>query len=368
MPAFIEKGKGCYVWDLDGNKYIDYRCSLGPIILGHRYPEVEKAVKAQMQKGVLFSMASPLELKLAETIRDVVPGAEMVRFLKTGCDANLALVRIARAYTRREKMIITGYHGWHDYVMPQSGIEKGVPQAISRLVYQCKHGDIDAIERIVRKDGNNIACILTEPYNWERDTTANWVKALRKITTKYGILLIFDEVLTGFRLALGGAQEYFGVVPDLASFAKAVSNGYPLSIFSGKKRYMQVMDKIVVTTTYAGETLSIAAGLANLGVMRREKVHQHIWKMGNRLMQGLESIANDLGIETESIGLAPASQFIFKEKDEKLRGKMELTFGKELFQQGIFYNSLWFISYSHKEGHIDRTLDLAKKALKKAKR
>mgnify|MGYP001606710060 CR=1 FL=1 len=189
---------------------------------------------------------------------------------------------------------------------------------------------------------------------------------MRALTNEYGILLIFDEVLTGFRLALGGAQEYFGVVPDLASFAKAMANGYPISTYTGKRQYMEKLNDFVLTTTYAGETLSMAAAIATIKLMRREKVHRHIWKMGKRLMDGLNSIATDLGIEAHSAGIPVGSFLKFATADEQKNERLDFLFRRELYRKGIFASVRWYISYSHKEKDIDETLDRSRIALKRA--
>jgi len=363
MPYYIEQARGCRLRDIDGREFIDYRLSLGPIILGYCYPEVDEAVRKQMEKGVLFSMASPIELELAQLIHECIPNAEMVRFMKTGEDANSCAVRIARAYTGREMIVTCGYHGYPDWFATAMGLNGGVPAFMKDYVRELIWGDLEQAETIIRQYREKIACVLTIPYDFGEDTSGDFVRLLRKLTEEYGILLIFDEVLTGFRLALGGAQEYFGVVPDLASFAKAIANGYPLSSYTGKQKYMQKLNDFVVTTTYAGETLSIAAAIATLTIMQREKVHEHIWKMGKRLMDGLDEIAEDLGIEAKCVGLPPGSFLKFNTPDPKENQRLDFIFKRELYREGVFANVFWFISYSHKERDIDETLEKARKAL-----
>lgn len=363
MPYYIERAKGCRLWDIDGREFIDYRLSLGPIILGYCYPEVDEAVRKQMEKGVLFSMASPIELELAETIHECVPSAEMVRLMKTGEDANSCAVRIARAYTGRDMIITCGYHGYPDWFATAAGLGGGVPNMMKDYVRELTWGDMEQAETIIRQYGEKIACVLTVPYDFGENASGDFIRLLRRLTEEHGSLLIFDEILTGFRLALGGAQEYFGVVPDLTSFAKALANGYPISSYTGRQKYMQKLNDFVVSTTYAGETLSIAAGIATLRIMRNEHVHQHIWKMGARLMQGLDTIASQLDIEARCVGLPPGSHLKFDSPDRLKNERLDFIFKRELYREGIFANVFWFVSYSHKEKDIDETLDKARKAL-----
>jgi glutamate-1-semialdehyde aminotransferase len=365
MPFYIERGKGCRLWDVDGNEFIDYRLSLGPVILGYCDREVDEAVLMQMQKGVLFSMASPIELELAELVHECVENAEMVRFMKTGEDANSCAVRIARAWTGRDMIVTCGYHGYPDWFATGAGLRGGVPTFMRDFVRVLSWGDLEQAETIIRQFGDKIACVLTIPYDFGENTSGEFLRFLRKITQEFGILLIFDEVLTGFRLALGGAQEFFGVKADLISFAKAIANGYPLSCFTGKKVFMQKLDDFVITTTYAGETLSIAAAIATLSIMKRDHVHKHIWDMGRRLMRGLDSIAEELGIEAKALGLPPGSYVEFQTSSEALNRRLDFVFKRELYGEGVFANVLWFISYAHKENDIDETLEKSRKAMRR---
>jgi len=366
MPKFIERGKGCRIWDMEGKEYIDFRLALGPITLGYCYDEVDNAVRAQMEKGVLFSMASPIELELATFLTEVVPNAEMCRFMKTGEDANMSNIRIARAYTKRDMILTSGYHGYPDWFATEDSPNNGVPEFIKEYVRVIPWGNCEIAEELIRRYHERIACVISIPYDMNEDVSGNYIRHLRKLTSEHGILLVLDEVWTGFRLALGGAQEYFGVDADLASYAKALANGYPLSTYLGKRRYMEQLDKFKMTTTYAGETLSIAAAIATLKIMKREKVHAHIWDMGKRLMQGLNTIAKDIGVEGHAAGLPPAPFLKFDHPDPEYHPRLEFLFHRELYREGIFASVRWFISYSHKALDIDEALEKARKALRRA--
>lgn len=363
MPAFIRRAKGCRVWDVDGRRYLDYNCSLGPVILGHQHPDVIKAVRRQLNHGVLFPMASELEIEVAELIQKIVPCAQRVRFLKTGADANSACLRLARAATGRDMVVITGYHGWHDSFLPT---QAGVPEAVRALTVRCPFGNIHAVEEAFQKYPGKIAAVLTLPYNWVTEPSKEYLQALRKLTQKEKALLIFDEVFTGFRLALGGGQEYFGVTPDLASYAKAFANGFPLAAFVGSEAVMEEgLRRTRITTTYAGETLSLAAAKATLSVMQSEPVHQHLWTMGRRLMDGLKDIMSAHKVPAVLQGLPPRFSMIFQTGDPKRDASLTQAFTKELFQHGIFQRDNWILSYGHREEDIRKTLEVVGQIIEK---
>jgi glutamate-1-semialdehyde 2,1-aminomutase len=366
MPKYIDRGKGCRLWDVDGNEYIDFRLALGPVTLGYCYDEVDDAVRRQMEKGVLFSMASPIEYELAELVGNIVPNADMCRFMKTGADVNSCNIRIARAYTGRDMILMSGYHGYPDWFSTEESPVNGVPEFMKEYVKIIPWGNLEAAEKLIRQYGERIACVISIPYDFNEDTSGTYIHHVRKLTKEYGILLILDEVLTGFRLAPGGAQEYFNIKADLAGYAKAMANGYPLSAYVGKREYMEHLYKFKMTTTYAGETLSIAAAIATLKIMKREKVHEHLRKMGERLMVGLNAIAQDLSIEAHAAGLPPASYLKFDTPDPDYNARLEYVWHRELYREGIFANQRWFISYSHKELDIDESLEKAAVALKRA--
>jgi glutamate-1-semialdehyde aminotransferase len=357
MPLFIERADGCRIIDVDGREYIDYRSSQGPIILGHGYPSVLAAVRSQLEKGVLFSMASPLEMQVALAIRDMVPHAEMVRFLKTGADATSACVRLARTITGRDHVIITGYHGWHDsFASDQSA---GVPGAIRGLTLRCPYGDHAALARMFAEHGNKIAAVLTQPYDWGPDASGNFPRMARKVTQEHGALLIFDEIVTGFRMAKGGGAEYFGVAPDLAAYAKALANGFPLSAFAGRAEYMKALDRTKITSTYGGETLSLAASLATLKTMREEPVHREIWQRGSALMEGLASIMRAHRLPGKIIGLPPFFELVFQSGDAERDSRLYQAFYSTLFRRGVFSDGHWFLSYAHQKGDLEETLAAA---------
>ena len=363
MPFFIDRADGCRIQDVDGRWYIDYRAALGPIILGYRHPVVDAAVRAQLENGVLFSMASPLEADVAELLRAVVPGLEQVRFMKTGNDANSAAVRLARAFTGRDHLVTCGYHGYSDWFAcgqgkattwcPRDG--NGVPTALDALVTRIAYGDTETAEDLFARKGEEIAAMIMVPYDWGDTVARDFVRRMRVLTEQHGALLIFDEVLTGFRLALGGGRDYFGVAPDLSTYAKALANGYPLSAFGGRRDVMATLYDVIITTTYAGETLSLAAAHATLQTLRDEPVIEHLWMMGARLQAGFDAAALALGLAARTIGLPPAVQFHFSDHAET-DAAAHHAFFRELYRQGIFAARPFLLSYAHQDEDVDETL------------
>ena len=364
MPPFIKEAKGCRMKDLDNREYIDFRCSLGPIILGYQFPAVDEVVRIQMEKGVLFSMASPLELETAEAIIKNVPWIEQIRFMKTGADACTCCTRLARAYTGREHILTSGYHGYHD-CFALNWPNPGVPKFYHDFVHEINYGDLEAVEDSFNQIGEKLAAVIVAPYEWNEDTGEEYLKLLREKCDQYGSLLIFDEVLTGFRLSRGGAQEYYGITPDLAAFAKALANGYPLSAFVGKKEYMQTLERTIITTTHAGETLSLAAGKATMTVMKNEPVNEHINKMGKRLKDGFAEIIKEVNAPGYAAGLFPAPYIQFDLGNEVKNTDWQNRFFAHMFEKGIFASERWFINYSHQESDIDETLEKTRESLKK---
>jgi glutamate-1-semialdehyde 2,1-aminomutase len=369
MPLFIERAEGCRVRDVEGFWYIDFRSALGPIILGYCHPAVDEAVREQMGRGVLFSMASPLEIEVAERLTRL-PGIEQVHFMKTGNEANAAAVRLARGFTERDHIVTCGYHGHGDWFACGTGGAplwssregNGVPALLDRLVSRVAYGDSAELGRIFEEKGSSIAAVIMVPYDWNDDVASGFVEQGRSLTRQYGALLIFDQVLTGFRLAAGGAQEYFGVEPDLSTYAKALANGYPLSAFGGRRDVMEVLYRATITSTYAGETLSLAAARATLDTIWNEPVIEHIWEMGTRLKNGFDRAARERGIDATTFGLPPAVQFRFGHREAPNEAAHTLFF-RELFERGIFAARPFLLSYAHDTAAIDETLQAMGDAL-----
>ena len=238
-----------------------------------------------------------------------------------------------------------------------------MPKSLNDYVHSIDYGDLEAIDRIFDRWADQLAAALVVPVEWSQEPSEKYVQKLRSKCDEYGTLLIYDEVLTGFRLGKGGAQEYFGITPDLSAFAKGMANGYPLSAFAGKARYMDTLNQTIITTTYAGETLSLAASKAVMEVFQREPVFEHIFAMGERLREGFDAIFDEFDFPSQTVGLAPAVTIAFEGDEEQSSARRHDLFN-HLYKTGIFANNEWFISYSHQADDIDQTLDKMQEAVK----
>jgi glutamate-1-semialdehyde-2,1-aminomutase len=356
-PIYLERGKGCHVWDVDGNEYIDYVMALGPVILGYAYPRINEAITKQLKKGVSFSMMHPLEVELAELLTEIIPCAEMVRFSKNGADATTAAVRVSRAYTGREKIAQCGYHGWLDWSVCTTTRNKGVPKQTKNLTLTFKYNQIETLEKVFAENKNEIAAVITEPIGIEEPKN-DFLKRVEELTHENEALLIFDEIVTGFRMALGGAQQYFGVIPDLACFGKAMANGMPLSALVGKKEVMKELEDVFFSLTFGGEALSLAASLETINEIRERNVIKHIWEQGNKLKESYNKLAKEFGISgyTKCVGWGPRTVIQFVDENGKDWLELKSLFQQEIIKRGI----LWMyhlLSYSHSNEDIKETLE-----------
>ena len=364
-PKYLVRGKGSHVWDVDGNEFIDYNMGIGPLSLGYCYPAVDEAINEQLQNGITFSMMHPLEVEVAEYINALVPNAEMVRFGKTGAEVTSAAVRLARAFTGRKKVLCCGYHGWHDWYISVTDRGKGIPQEIANLTHTFNYNDIDSV---VDSIDNDTACIILEPIvcEWPKN---DFLHLLREICEKKGVLLVFDEMWTGFRLAIGGAQEHFGVKADLITFSKAIANGMPLSVLTGRADVMQLLEKdVFFFTTFGGETLSLAAAKATLIEMLAHQVPQYIAVQGKKLHAGLDIILNQEDIDfIKCQGFDCRTMLTF---DPAINDPLALKslLQQEFFKRGILWSGFHNISYSHTDEDIEYTLEAYREVLIYAKR
>lgn len=359
-PKYLQRGSGCHVWDVDGNEYLDYTMAVGPLSLGYCYPAVDDAIRRQLESGITFSLMHPLEVEVAELVREMIPNAERVRFSKTGCDVTTAAVRLARAWTGRKKVLCCGYHGWHDWYIGVTDRNRGIPQATCDLTYTFSYNDIGSVIDSIDDD---IACIILEPVVFEAPRD-NFLQRLRDVCDQHGIVLIFDEMWTGFRLAPGGAQEYFGVDADLACFSKAVANGMPISMLTGRGDIMDLLEHdVFFFTTFGGEALSLAAALATMQEIRTKEVTAHLARQGRKLREGYNQICVDLGIDyTRCSGFDCRSIVTF---DASAGKPLELKslLQQEMIRRGILWSGFHTISFSHTDADVERTLQAYREAL-----
>ncbi len=354
-PKYLQRGKGSHVWDVDGNEYLDYTMAVGPLSLGYAYDKVDEAIREQLKDGITFSLMHPLEVEVAQLINKVVPNAESIRYSKVGADVTSAAVRLARAYTGRNKVLCCGYHGWHDWYISVTDRNKGIPQAVQDLSFTFNYNDIQSVIDSIDED---TACVILEPFVFE-EPKDNFLHKLRDVCTQNGTLLIFDEMWTGFRIAVGGAQEYFGVKADLACFSKAVANGMPISILTGKKEIMQLLEKdVFFFTTFGGEALSLAAVKATVTEIIEKNVPAYLAKQGRKLKDGYNSIANKLGMDyTKCSGFDCRTIITFDaEKSGCNPLEMKSLVQQEMIKRGILWGGFHNMSFSHSDEDIEYTL------------
>jgi glutamate-1-semialdehyde aminotransferase len=357
-PLFLARGEGGRVWDVDGNEYIDLICGLLPVVLGYRDPDVDAAIRDQLDSGISFSLATDLEIGLAERLGAIVPCAEMVRFGKNGSDATSAAVRLARAATGRDHIVICGYHGWHDWYVGATVRSRGVPEAVRDLTIRIPYGDLDAFRRVLADHPGDIAGIIMEPMNMV-EPPAGYLGEMRDLAHAHGALFIFDEVITGFRYALGGAQELFGVTPDLAALGKGLGNGMPISALVGREEYMRLLEEVFVSGTFGGEALSLAAGIAVVDKMRREPVIERLWTSGARLADAVSALVKENALQ-DTIRLAGKPCWTVLDirphanaAPEEIKAFL-VTRG---FRHGVLANGSHNICYAHTEADIDACID-----------
>jgi glutamate-1-semialdehyde aminotransferase len=356
---YRSRGDGAWVWDVDGNKYLDYLMALGPIILGYNNGRVDDAVIRQVKDGPIFSQMHPLEVEVAEMLVDLIPCAEMVRFAKNGSDTTSGAVRAARAYTNRDHVAYCGYHGWHDWYIGTTTRNKGVPAAVSALSHTFSYNDIGSLKKLFAEYPNGIAAVIMEPIGVElpRD---GFLEEIRHLCTQNGTVLVFDEIITGFRLRMGGAQAYFGVTPDLACFGKAMANGYPLAAVVGSRDLMQVFDEIFFSGTFGGDAIALAACKATIEEMIEKDVIAHNWNVGNLLCEGLTEIVSRNGLNdvVRILGLPARSVMSFPSLDESTMLLRRSFVMQECVKRGLLYFGSNNICLAHNEPELEFALDV----------
>ena len=361
-PKYLMRGKGCHVWDVDGNEYIDYPMALGPILLGYDYPAVVEAVIKQLREGSTFTLMHPLEVELAETLVEIIPCAEMVRFGKNGADATMAAIRIARAFTSRDHIAYCGYHGCYDWYAVTTSLDKGIPEFNRQLVHSFEYNEPSSLEKLFASYPDQIGTVIMEQPGIE--PVDNFLQTAIDIAHKHGALFVLDEICTGFRYALGGAQEYYGIVPDLACFGKGIANGLAISAVVGKKEFMKELNDIFFSLTFAGETLAMAASLATLHELRTKDVISYIWQKGKKLRDGLDRAAREAGVDLQLLGNPPRSGLVFRDTSWKESLSMKSLFLQETVKHGILFGGPVYISFSHTDEDIDKTIEVSSEAFK----
>jgi glutamate-1-semialdehyde aminotransferase len=363
-PRYVERALGCRVWDVDGNEYLDFPMGLGPMILGHGHPAVNAAISAQLEQGITFTLPHRLEIEVAERIVAAIPGVERVRFGKSGSDATSAAVRLARALTGRERMIAMGYHGWHDWYIGSTSWQAGVPRGVIELVDSVPGGDLGALEAMLERRRGEVAGVILEPAG-AREPENGELQALIDLVHAHGALVIFDEVITGFRLALGGAQQHYGVEADLTCLGKALGNGMPISALAGPARHMDGLEGVFFSGTHGGETLSLAAAAATLDVIANEPVTESLWRNGTALKAGLGDAIERHGLTDWVSCTGPGPMTFVKVREPQAGGDLpaKTLLQQELLRRGVLFNGSHLLSYVHREREVAFALNAYDEAL-----
>jgi glutamate-1-semialdehyde aminotransferase len=360
-PIFLEYGKGCRLTDVDGNEYIDFLCGYGPIILGYREDEVDDAVIKQIKgKGFCFSLTQPYQNELAEKLTQIVPSSELSIFLKTGSDATTASIRIARAHTGRVKVMRCGYHGWHDWCVEMKG---GIPEKFYEDVHEFHYNNLSELEDLMEKHGRETAAIIMTPFGHPlhakmQEPAPGFLEGVREIATKYGAVLVFDEVRTCFRLRMGGAQELYDVTPDLTVLGKGMANGYAISVVTGKKDVMMAAaSKLFISSTFFPNSDGYIAALKTIEIMERENVIENIWEKGGRLLKKISAIIDKYEVGAELSGVAPMFFVTFKADKGGTQRNRRDDFYTYLIRRGFFLTPHHhaYISYRHSEEDLEKT-------------
>lgn len=365
-PVFIERGYGGHIVDVDGNDYIDMLCSYGPIILGYIEDEINEAVKEQMDKGFCFSLVQELQNELQKKLIELIPCAEMAVIAKTGSDVTTMAVRVARGYTGKNIVLRCGYHGWHDWCVENKG---GVPQETVDMTVGFSYGNIDELKEKLEANKDDVACIIITPvgHPLAMDVITppkGYLQAVRELADEYNTVLVFDEIRTGFRAAIGGAGQRYGVTPDLATFGKAMANGYPISALVGKADVMKVMEKdVFVSSTFFPNSLEMAASLKCIEILQRDNVIDAIWDKGTMFLERLKEIKQKHTAPITISGIPPMPFITFDKVDDdyKIRRK---EFYTQTIRKGLFIQPYhhWYICFRH----TDEDLNYALKSIDEA--
>jgi glutamate-1-semialdehyde 2,1-aminomutase len=369
-PPYVSRGKGSRFWDLDGNQYIDFMMCVGASILGYADDAVDEAVIAQIHQGTAYSVSHPLEYELARELIATIPCAEMVRYCKGGGEANAIAVRIARGYTGREKVLFCGYHGWHDWYLAANlendsvldshllpGIKpQGVPQGLAGTALPFRYNDLESLEQQLEQHKGQVACIILEASRGVSLPAPGFLEGVRAQATAHGAVLIFDEVVTGFRLGLGGAQAQFGVLPDLATYAKAISNGYAMGAVVGRGEVMSVVGEMFVSSTYWSDAVGLAASLATIRELRRRDAFAHIANIGTRFQQSFNELAEEHELPLRAGGLPQQIAISVSAGDYEQKRGLKDYYVQEMTRRGFFTSFGVAPSYAHNNADLEQAI------------
>ena len=375
-PVYSARQQGGHFWDVDGYKYIDFNMGAGAVLLGHAYPTVVRAVQDQAGQGTGLTINHPLELETAELLAELVPCAEMVRFCKGGGEANAVAVRIARAATGRDKVVFCGYHGWHDWYLAanlasESTLTKhllpgitpgGVPRELEGTALPFEFNNLDSLRQVLDDHSGEVACVILEAArNYLPEP--GFLEGVRNLTRQEGVVLIFDEVVTGFRLARGGAQEYYNVVPDIATFAKCISNGFALGAVAGKKEVMEVAVDSFISSVYWAEATGLAAGKATLREYLNQPVCAAVQDFGQTFVAGVRRVIEECGVPATVVGLPFFPSLAFRDLAPELLDPLVTLYMQETARRGLFGGPGHFFCLQHTHTDLTVAVDIIGTAL-----
>lgn len=358
-PQFVDKATGPYMWDVDHTRFVDYILGYGPVVLGHADAHVNEAVVAELQRGVCISpLWSRRQVELAELLYDVIPGAEQAYFMKTGSDATSAAVRLARIATGRDKIAKWGYNGWHDWTAPRP---LGVPDQVRADTLHFAYNNVPSLEELFDQHPDEIACVIMMTYGLEMPTP-DFLTDVKAVANRHGAVFVLDEMRSGFRMALGGGQEYFGVTADLATFSKAMSNGYAISALTGSRDLLAGLSQTHMSSTFYANPPEMAAAVATIQSLRNNGGPDVLWSLGSRLFDGLQKIVASSGMPAKVVGSA-ISPFIDFDDDENAQ-HIKVDFFSGVIRRGVFLhpNHQWYLSTAHTEEIVDESLAICAEA------
>lgn len=362
-PTYFEAGKGCRIRDVDGHEYVDYLMAFGTYLLGYARDEVDEAAARQASRGGLLSLNHPLHVELIETLLPLLPGAEMASFFKTGSEATTAALRVARAYTGRRIVARAGYHGWHDWCLP---LERFVPAGLAEQVPEFRANDPTSLRELFEQYPCDIAAVILAP-EMVTPFDASIFHELKRIAHAHGALFIMDEVKTGLRIHPGSICQRIELVPDLITVSKALANGWPLAVAAGSRQILSSAAGMHCSATFHGDTTAMAACLQTLSIVAAEQVRSHVEVLGQRLIDGLNALARELGVPASAYGepLAAMPFFRFSDADPARNALLTRLFFREVLARGVLLHPrhLWFISGAHTAADIEHTLRACRDAL-----
>lgn len=372
-PVYAERAKGARFWDVDGNEYIDWVSGIGAIILGYCDPVVDEAVREQLSRGTMYSINHELEIELAEELCRTIPSAEMVRYAKCGGEACAIAIRIARGATGRDKIFFCGYHGWHDWYLAANlsaeanlnshlfpGIEPiGVPKALADTVFPFAYGDLAALGELFDRHRGEVAAVIMEPLRSELPPPG-YLEGVQRLAREHGAVLIFDEVSSGFRIRLGGVQEFVGVMPDMTVLAKAISNGYPMAAVVGKRDVMEHAARMFISSTYWSDTIGLRAALTTIRELRARDVPGELEWFGTELQRRLNAVAAETGLAVRCGGLSVHPHLHFVTDDAALKPKLATLYVQEMAKRGCHGYPAFYLNAAQGEAELDQTVAAAR--------